>query len=621
MAFVGRLELSVADILQTLSLSRKTGKLRLSRMGNTGEIVFKNGTVIYAASASPRNTLGQILVKQKHITERTLMAALEVQHLSPKSKRLGVILVEKGVITPAVLQEAIRHQLEEVISEFLIWEIGFFRFEPAEISADDGIMLDVQELLVKVGMAPEHLPLEGTRRLDEGREAEKDAQPAPEVAPPPTPEPPPGGWLEEALEAAKDAPSIPEVTPPSSAGTPAGGRLDGQPEGEQHGQTIPEVTPPPSPDLPPDWLEQARETEKHTPATPEVTPVSPPGPPAGGRRDGRGEAEKPKQPKPEATPPSSPDPPPAAQRDARGEVQRPTRSKPEATPPSSPDPPPAAQRDARGEAEKSAQPTPDQPPPDRPDERRKAWRPTRPRPEGTAPPAPDLPTVGRPDGKGEAQGPTRPKPEVAPLPADLPAEETSKPWIPAGREKQPVPADSPSSPATVEGKQNEIQFSDVVDEIMLNSPIAPWVPMMLSAADVVGRGILLFEREGRITGYDQFGVEGGIEGGDAQIRNIKIPLNEPSIFAGVSTRRKVYRGKIEPGKWNEYFVGLIGGSKPQEAVIIPIIMAGKVVGIFYGDDAGTGSPLGDVKQLEAMILKTFSAIELSLVEKKSKSPA
>ena len=68
MAFVGRLELSVADILRTLSLGRKTGKLRLSRMGNTGEIVFKNGKVFYAASASPRNTLGQILVKHKHIT-------------------------------------------------------------------------------------------------------------------------------------------------------------------------------------------------------------------------------------------------------------------------------------------------------------------------------------------------------------------------------------------------------------------------------------------------------------------------------------------------------------------------------------------------------------------------
>ena len=50
MAFIGRLDLTVPDILQILSLSKKTGKLRLSRLGNMGEIVFKNGKVVYAVS-------------------------------------------------------------------------------------------------------------------------------------------------------------------------------------------------------------------------------------------------------------------------------------------------------------------------------------------------------------------------------------------------------------------------------------------------------------------------------------------------------------------------------------------------------------------------------------------
>jgi hypothetical protein len=65
----------------------------------------------------------------------------------------------------------------------------------------------------------------------------------------------------------------------------------------------------------------------------------------------------------------------------------------------------------------------------------------------------------------------------------------------------------------------------------------------------------------------------------------------------------------------------IGGNKPHEAVVIPIIVAGKVVGIFYGDDAGSGRPLGNVEQIEALITQTFSAIELPVPEMQSKNTA
>jgi hypothetical protein len=67
---------------------------------------------------------------------------------------------------------------------------------------------------------------------------------------------------------------------------------------------------------------------------------------------------------------------------------------------------------------------------------------------------------------------------------------------------------------------------------------------MLAAADIVARGAILFAREGRIRGYDQFGVYGGIEGGDAVVRNINIPLSETSIFGGVFNRGKAYRGRV-----------------------------------------------------------------------------
>ena len=96
MGLVGRLEdLALPDIFQILSLSKKTGKLTLTRREGTGIILFKSGEVIYAASDSVRDTLGNILVCQRLITEGLLMSALEIQHKSPEGKRLGTILVDR----------------------------------------------------------------------------------------------------------------------------------------------------------------------------------------------------------------------------------------------------------------------------------------------------------------------------------------------------------------------------------------------------------------------------------------------------------------------------------------------------------------------------------------------
>lgn len=141
MAFTGRIEgLAIPDILQILGLLKKTGKLTLTRVGSSGLVLFRNGEVIFAASNSVRNLLGNTLMKKKSLTESALTAALEVQHLSPQWKRLGGILVEKGIIARHVVSQAIQHQIEQVLMEFLTWESGFFRFESMEMVNEDDLI-------------------------------------------------------------------------------------------------------------------------------------------------------------------------------------------------------------------------------------------------------------------------------------------------------------------------------------------------------------------------------------------------------------------------------------------------------------------------------------------------
>lgn len=662
MAFIGRLDLTVPDLLQILSLGKKTGKLRLSRLGNSGEVLFKDGKVIYAASDSTRNTLGNILVSQKHITEDSLMAALEMQHLSPKSKRLGAILVEKGIITPVVLQEAIRYQIEQVISEFLTWESGFFRFETAEVAIDDGITVDANEVLAKAGITPEHFLLEGTIRLDEQPEIEHLPQATPVVPPSPVQDLSPASQIDEQREAERPPQVTPDATPASPTDRQATAHLDARREAKQPPRAAPKVTPSHTPDpsaaIPVKEEPKAVQPPRVAPAT---TPPPTPDRPAMSRLDAQREAKRPPSVAPDATAAPPSDRQATVRPDARREAVRPPRAAAPTSPPPAPDRPAASRvdesrqpdrtpkvapdapgsppddrqattrLDARREAVRPAQATPEATPSQTPDpsapshldEQHKAVRPSRTAAPTTPPPAPDPSVVSRVDARPEAEQPARATPAVTPPPptSDLSAAETSEPLVRAKHGEEAVPASPPSSHATPVAQAQEIDFPSITDEIMLSSPISPWVLIMHFAADVVGRGVLLSVETDGITGHDQFGVSDGAESGDEAVRHIKIPLREASAFAMIVSRPTTYRGKIDPGKWNDYFLETLGGKRPHEVVLIPIVLAGKVVAIFYGDDAGTDKPLGDVMPLEAFIGQTFSAIETSLLEKRSKTPA
>ncbi|HEV8662271.1 MAG TPA: DUF4388 domain-containing protein [Candidatus Methylomirabilis sp.] len=184
MGLNGRLEeLGLPDVFQILHLSKKSGRLVLTRREGAGMIIFREGQIIYAASDSVRDTLGNILVSQKALTEEQLTAGLEEHYTGAEGKRLGTILVERGWITQEVLERAVRQQIERVIHEFLTWETGFFRFDPLELADEGEVTVDVQDFLLRHGVNPENILLDGLKLLGERRKA-GGSRPAPEAAAP-----------------------------------------------------------------------------------------------------------------------------------------------------------------------------------------------------------------------------------------------------------------------------------------------------------------------------------------------------------------------------------------------------------------------------------------------------
>ena len=164
MAIKGSLkEASLPDVIQLLTLGRRTGCLAIADRQNFGYIYFEDGRLTFASIVNRRDRIGDILVRSGRITPEQLRQAIDVQ-AGDREVKLGQILVDTGAITRRELEEYIRLQIEEAVYFLFTWSSGTFNFEA-------GVRPEREDFLVSIN--PESLLLEGARRVDEWSLIEK----------------------------------------------------------------------------------------------------------------------------------------------------------------------------------------------------------------------------------------------------------------------------------------------------------------------------------------------------------------------------------------------------------------------------------------------------------------
>src|SRR3954462_8286184 len=102
-------ETSLADVLQLLSMGRKTGCLSLTHRGIFASVFFDSGRVSYASIVNRRERIGERLAQAGVITADQLRGALDHQRKAPDA-RLGDVLVETGLVTRNAIEDQIRAQ-------------------------------------------------------------------------------------------------------------------------------------------------------------------------------------------------------------------------------------------------------------------------------------------------------------------------------------------------------------------------------------------------------------------------------------------------------------------------------------------------------------------------------
>jgi hypothetical protein len=155
---VGSLEgLGLPDVFSFLHSSKKSGAVTVVAGEVCKAMLFEDGNVVSAMSNCEEDRLGEILYRYGKISREQLQSALaEVGG----SRRLGKVLMDRGILNSHELWNFIRRQVEEIFFSVLLLEQGTFYYSvpghPDHFPAH--VPMNAQELM-----------MEGVRRIDELR--------------------------------------------------------------------------------------------------------------------------------------------------------------------------------------------------------------------------------------------------------------------------------------------------------------------------------------------------------------------------------------------------------------------------------------------------------------------
>jgi hypothetical protein len=141
------------ELIHDLSETRWTGLLTLTHMGVGRSVSVQQGRMVFAASTSIDDRLGELLFRQGRISLRQYADAGAA--VGP-GKRLGAILVEHGVLTGKDLVRAVVEHTQEIIYGAFQLTEGQYRLQEGAVAAES----------ITLKISTPQLIMEGIRRID-----------------------------------------------------------------------------------------------------------------------------------------------------------------------------------------------------------------------------------------------------------------------------------------------------------------------------------------------------------------------------------------------------------------------------------------------------------------------
>ncbi len=163
MALRGNLrDFSLTQLLNLVSLAKKTGVLTLGEGSSQATVYFREGMLVHVSLDGKASNLRNLLERVGKINEaQSRLLPREAR----SDKEWGLLLINSGLINRADIIEAIRRHTLETTYRLFTWTEGSFLFEPNVLPPDDKIT---------VPLHLENVILEGSRRVGERKRLEKE---------------------------------------------------------------------------------------------------------------------------------------------------------------------------------------------------------------------------------------------------------------------------------------------------------------------------------------------------------------------------------------------------------------------------------------------------------------
>jgi tetratricopeptide (TPR) repeat protein len=158
MANVGSLaRIALPEVLKTIALHELSGCLEVTSGRNVRTVYFDRGFIVFAASNSKSDRLGQCLLDAGKITEHELDLAAS---LMKGKRRIGEAIVEAGYLSQDELGRELANQARKIATSLFAVDEGMYRFEQKECPIP---------LELRLGLSLYRIQLEGIRLMRNGK--------------------------------------------------------------------------------------------------------------------------------------------------------------------------------------------------------------------------------------------------------------------------------------------------------------------------------------------------------------------------------------------------------------------------------------------------------------------
>jgi hypothetical protein len=146
---------ALPEILYTIDRFQVPGVIEASRHGIAKRVYIKEGNVVHATSSDREDSLGSYL-ERAGILPAELVAETMAER-ERQNKRYGLLLMERGVLSPAEIYRAIRKQIEAIVWSLFYWQDGSVLFSIGEFREPDAVRIQLpmrQVILQGIKRAP-----------------------------------------------------------------------------------------------------------------------------------------------------------------------------------------------------------------------------------------------------------------------------------------------------------------------------------------------------------------------------------------------------------------------------------------------------------------------------------